>query len=55
MLLLQSPFRKELAAIALADAFADAEEVAAFVADMKTAGFYGNATEDEIERFDEII
>jgi len=55
MLKMQSMFRKELAAIAQADTFADAEEVAAFVADMKVAGFYGEATEDEIERLDEII
>lgn len=55
MLQMQSPFRKELVEIAKADAYADSKDVAAFVEEMETAGLYGNATEDELERFDEII
>ena len=55
MKMLDQVFRKDLVAIAKADKFADAEEVAKFVAEMEEAGLYGNPTEDEIERFTEII
>lgn len=55
MLQMQAPFRKELVEIVKADVYADAKDVAVFVAEMETAGLYGNATEDELERFDEII
>jgi len=52
---MQAPFRNELVKIAAADPYADAAEVHAFIAEMTKAGLYGNATEDEIERFDEIV
>lgn len=55
MLLMTQMFRKDLVAIAEADSFADDATVEAFVADMTEAGLYAEATEDEIERLDNII
>jgi hypothetical protein len=55
MLLIPSLFRKDLVAIAEADSFADDATVEAFVADMTTAGLYAEASEDDIERLDNII
>jgi len=55
MILLPNLTRKFLADVAEADSFADDATVEAFVADMKSAGLYGEATPDEIDRLDKII
>lgn len=55
MLLLPNLFRKDLAEIAKADRDADPEAIAAFVAELTEAGLYAEATEDEIEKLDELI
>ena len=58
MVLLPKLTRKFLADVAEAVAKADSLDdavVKAFVADMKSAGLYGEATPDEIDRLDKII
>jgi len=55
MLLMTTPLRQDLVRIAEADSFADDATVEAFVATMTEAGLYGDATEDDIEKLDEII
>lgn len=55
MLKLTSMSRKNLVDIAQADRDADANDVANFVAAMEVAGLYGDATEDEIERLDDML
>lgn len=55
MILLPNITRKFLADVAEADSFADDKTVEAFVAKMKSAGLYGDATPDEIDELDKII
>lgn len=46
-------FRKDL--IAIVKANAEGAEADAFIAELEAAGIYGEPTEDEFDKFDEIV
>jgi len=55
MVLLPALTRKDLAAIVVAAPELDDATKDALVTDLTNAGLYGDATEDEIERLDNLI